>query len=318
MDNFLNNQTFNDFEDFATTARSWDVDFRQIERGRFKAFLSQYISENIQLTRASFNRSLDQKGSPPKGLWTFAIVASSDMQLIFKSREIGINDIMLYPPGSEICAISQAGFDILTFSASENFLNSISEKHRLPEFGKQFKGIDIIRSKTKNINIVRDILIRIFSEMHKYDFQTKNGHEAFDKKYNIPKAILSAIYSCEKSLSVRHQIKLRDAAFNQAMACIETHAGDPLSVTGLVKSTGVSERTLQYVFRERLGLGPKAYIRTYRLNRVRRDIIRSNPSTLKIADIANRWGFWHMGQFASDYRQFFGELPSDTLGRSDR
>lgn len=24
-------------------------------------------------------------------------------------------------------------------------------------------------------------------------------------------------------------------------------------------------------------------------------------------------GYWHMSQFASDYRRMFGELPSDTL-----
>jgi len=29
--------------------------------------------------------------------------------------------------------------------------------------------------------------------------------------------------------------------------------------------------------------------------------------------VANAWGFWHMGQFARDYRRLFGELPSDTL-----
>jgi AraC family ethanolamine operon transcriptional activator len=32
-----------------------------------------------------------------------------------------------------------------------------------------------------------------------------------------------------------------------------------------------------------------------------------------INEIANRWGFWHMSQFAADYRRFFGELPSETL-----
>ena len=41
----------------------------------------------------------------------------------------------------------------------------------------------------------------------------------------------------------------------------------------------------------------------------------SDPSSTSITKVANRWGFWHMGQFASDYRKLFVELPSDTLGR---
>jgi AraC family ethanolamine operon transcriptional activator len=34
-----------------------------------------------------------------------------------------------------------------------------------------------------------------------------------------------------------------------------------------------------------------------------------------IADIANRWGFWHIGKLAADYRTQFGELPSATRQR---
>ncbi|WP_408635108.1 helix-turn-helix domain-containing protein [Oleiphilus messinensis] len=32
-----------------------------------------------------------------------------------------------------------------------------------------------------------------------------------------------------------------------------------------------------------------------------------------MADVAADWGFWHLSQFSKDYRQLFGERPSDTL-----
>ena len=32
-----------------------------------------------------------------------------------------------------------------------------------------------------------------------------------------------------------------------------------------------------------------------------------------VAEVAGRWGFWHMGQMAADYRKLFDELPSQTL-----
>ena len=32
-----------------------------------------------------------------------------------------------------------------------------------------------------------------------------------------------------------------------------------------------------------------------------------------VQDTAARWGFWHGGQFADDYRRQFDELPSQTL-----
>ena len=78
------------------------------------------------------------------------------------------------------------------------------------------------------------------------------------------------------------------------------------------RAAGVSWRTLDYAFRERLGVTPKQYLNAIRLNAVRRELRSAGPE-VKISDVANRWGFWHMGQFAADYRKHFGELPSELL-----
>jgi AraC family ethanolamine operon transcriptional activator len=32
-----------------------------------------------------------------------------------------------------------------------------------------------------------------------------------------------------------------------------------------------------------------------------------------VQDVAAAWGFWHLSQFATDYRKLFGTRPSDTL-----
>lgn len=62
---------------------------------------------------------------------------------------------------------------------------------------------------------------------------------------------------------------------------------------------------------DEFGVGPKHYLHVRRLAGVRSDII-SRTGENCISDIANRWGFWHMGKFAADYKTQFGELPSDT------
>ena len=45
---------------------------------------------------------------------------------------------------------------------------------------------------------------------------------------------------------------------------------------------------------------------------MRHELLAGSADT-RISDVANRWGFWHMGSFAADYRKQFGELPSETL-----
>ena len=80
--------------------------------------------------------------------------------------------------------------------------------------------------------------------------------------------------------------------------------------------SGVSERTLQYAFRDRFGLTPAAFIKARRLAAVRAMLCSADPQRTHVGDVLGDFGFWHLGQFAKDYRQAFGELPSVTLGRT--
>ena len=98
-------------------------------------------------------------------------------------------------------------------------------------------------------------------------------------------------------------------AIYRAFEAIEEGSEKGVSVREIAKASRISRRTLEYAFRDRYGISPKAFINSQRLVRVRRDLL-SKPGT--IADSANRWGYWHMGQFARDYRNQFGELPSQT------
>jgi AraC family ethanolamine operon transcriptional activator len=93
---------------------------------------------------------------------------------------------------------------------------------------------------------------------------------------------------------------------------MQANRAEPLSVLELCRELGVSERTLHYAFQEVRGTSPMAYFRALRLNAVRQDL-RAAADTASVHEIAQRWGFWHTGEFAADYRRLFGELPSQTL-----
>ena len=99
----------------------------------------------------------------------------------------------------------------------------------------------------------------------------------------------------------------------QARAHIDAQLGDVFTVADVCKALGVSRRTLQYCFEDVLQINPIAYIRAMRLNAARRDLKRGAAGHRTVADIASRWGFWHLGHFSADYKRMFGELPSATL-----
>ena len=89
---------------------------------------------------------------------------------------------------------------------------------------------------------------------------------------------------------------------------------EPPTIPQLCEVAGVSKRTLEYTFHEYYGLSPKAYLNAIRLNAVHKQLRATASGGIRVADAANAWGFWHMGQFAADYRRLFGENPSVTLG----
>lgn len=87
-----------------------------------------------------------------------------------------------------------------------------------------------------------------------------------------------------------------------------------VSLEELCEIAHVSQRTLRYSFTSILGVSPIQFLRLTRLNRVRRRLCEPEAETT-VSQAAADWGFYHLGQFARDYRRLFGESPSATLAR---
>jgi AraC-like DNA-binding protein len=87
------------------------------------------------------------------------------------------------------------------------------------------------------------------------------------------------------------------------------------SVGDLARIGGMSVRSLQEGFRRHLGCTPMAYLQQVRLTHAHDALRRADPTRVTVAAVAHRWGFAHLGRFASTYRAQFGQAPSETLRR---
>lgn len=101
----------------------------------------------------------------------------------------------------------------------------------------------------------------------------------------------------------------------RAMEFIEEHAHLPLSTSDVAGAVAVSSRSLQEGFRAHLGLTPMAHLRRVRLARVHDELSTADPARATVTTVAARWGFLHQGRFAAQYRQRYGQPPSETLRR---
>lgn len=87
----------------------------------------------------------------------------------------------------------------------------------------------------------------------------------------------------------------------------------PVSLSELCQGLNISRRSLHRAFTDALDTSPGVYLRQRRLSLVRRALIATQSPWLKVSDVAGFYGFWELGRFAQQYRQHFGELPSETL-----
>src|SRR5262245_20351431 len=104
-------------------------------------------------------------------------------------------------------------------------------------------------------------------------------------------------------------------AVTKVLAAISKQTDERFNLADLRRIAGVSERTLNDAFHEQLNLSPARFMKQYRLQGAHQELLRSAGTKVQVREVANKWGFWHMGQFAKDYRATFGELPSETLRR---
>lgn len=89
----------------------------------------------------------------------------------------------------------------------------------------------------------------------------------------------------------------------------------PTRVVDIAIAIGVSVPTLSRAFKKCHGMWPRAFLKQRRLDRVREELIRADHRSTTVTDVATKYLFLHLSQFAVDYKKRFNDSPSATLRR---
>ncbi|MGJ8679432.1 helix-turn-helix domain-containing protein [Paraglaciecola sp.] len=109
----------------------------------------------------------------------------------------------------------------------------------------------------------------------------------------------------ERAFSTRQNILLRSLEY------IEQHTPHPITIAELCVASFCSVRTLEYTFKNLLGISPKRCITVYRLHQIRKALLQKG--THKIGPLLDTYGIVNAGRFSQDYFTLFGEYPKDTI-----
>ena len=80
-------------------------------------------------------------------------------------------------------------------------------------------------------------------------------------------------------------------------------------VRDLAERAGMSERTLQQLFSEYVGVTPKWVIRRYRLHEAADQL--ANGADVDLAELAHGLGYFDQAHFTRDFRRLVGKAPAE-------
>ena len=285
-------------------AVGFELGFRQLDNGDPSIPATALFGKNVTLTNMRFSCGYHQLGLPPPRMLTFGVPVTGFRYWF--GREYGTSHILPFNQSGGIDGVSGKGFEAFTISFSEEYLANIVSSYRspVPKFLNRPTPESVI-GRGKFNDRFRNLLNRIILAP---DFEL--GQECEDE---LTITLLEAAQN-DNANTDRSSPRLRTRAVERALAYIDDHKEEAITVRDLCSKNDIALRTLTRAFKERFGIGPKAYLKRQRLSAARTDILSSPPET-QLTEIANQWGFWHMGQFANDYRNLFGELPSQTAGK---
>jgi AraC family transcriptional regulator, ethanolamine operon transcriptional activator len=112
------------------------------------------------------------------------------------------------------------------------------------------------------------------------------------------------------------QRRMRQRLVREADNYLRANPARPVYTDDLCAALGTSATRLHQAFSATFGISPHRYLKLRRMGMVRAALLsRSGPwRSVKAAALSH--GFWHLGQFARDYRDLYGETPSGTLART--
>jgi AraC-like DNA-binding protein len=294
------------------TALGWDLDFRQLEAGPLRARARAWAARRHVTIAVHFNRSFHQLGQAPKDLVCLGLPGSGLDEFSWCGTAVR--------GGSLINFNLASGFDSRTLRHFHGHVIAF-ERGRLQELAGAMRldtPLDrLVGSgaawRSPQSHDLGHRLERAMPLVSTVPSHAPDDGDFFDEGLGL--AIL-AIVSGEERQAVDDDRTQHARILQRSLDILADSDQLPIGVAELCRRVGTSLSTLKRVFAARFDMTPKAYIRARCLSAVRDELALAPPGT-PVADVANRWGFWHMGQFARDYRAMFGELPSETLKKAD-
>lgn len=307
---WIQSQETSDVDQHGSSQEGWVLRYEQMSHGQFAGRLQQVHLPEMTLLREDTNIALHQRGRLDSDVYGFATALCDTSDLFFNGRQVPRNAIMC-GKGDDVDLNTPPQFSLLAIVVKRSLLNPLWERMYQRPLAPWLEKQLVLETTAVKIQSVCE------TQLATLQFCIANPQLQSDSQalHQLRDDILIEwIEALPPQVDTSDLVSLsrRRRVVGRACEVMMARTDEPLSILEICNRVGTSRRKLNTCFQEVLGTSPVKYLRSLRLNGVRRALRVAGPGDT-IQNIAAHWGFWHLSQFASDYKKLFGELPSATL-----
>lgn len=304
---------FQDVNAHASAVQNWNQTYNQISMGSAESSLMQLTGARCHVFREKINKRVVQHGETPRGKVCFAVPIAIPGAIRMQGREADENSIFFLRGGEEFMFHMPMGMDMLSITFDQDIFTPVLEDTGWADEIRTLLKQPVIKMPAQRLGECRRRLLAMFSEALISD---DNLDMAPHRERELEQAMLGEILqlvtdpACDRAQ--RQGSSTHSFIVEKCHHLTVSDAMNVPSVFELCQRLKVSRRTVQNSFSTVAETTPLNYLRSVRLNGVRRELMSTRMSDRSIGDAAANWGFFHLSHFAADYQGLFDELPSQT------
>ncbi len=306
---------FNDVDHFGEAIASSGFQLTQLSQGAFRGRLASWmISPSLSVTRQQASQSLQVISDKRPDHLRFVVLLNTPLLPAFaRDRPLVANAIFGFDIDRPVHLItSPEGQDQCKIDVAKPLFQHYAALAHRYDLDDAFFQRNMVVPTTDRFSPLGTYLRQLF-----YSGAPQIGHRMPQAAKLLEQDLVPLLID---ALPPVHQADAprpyrRAALVVAAKTYIMEHLDQPLTLAQICQAVCTSQRSLQYGFQEMLGMGPMAFVKVQRLHGIRRALLYADPKPETVAQVAHQWGFWSLGHFSKDYKQLFGESPSQTLQR---
>ena len=305
---------FNDFEALQDLVSDNKSDVIQLGRGKMSGKLTHiHVDPGFSISTGEFSLSARATGVLSTTRFALGYLLRTRGPAVGHHHEFGAGDLAIAAPGEDRYMRFTDESEYFAAQIDPDQLRIFLEKNAPGAFDVMLRyKLSILHAPPAtaraNIQILRPILMALS------DPDISDDAAAFAKR-NIME-LLTAPFRETANHHFHNARWIRQDALVREVDRFYDRAGDrPVHITEICELFRVDRQALHRAFHEVTGISPIRFARIKRLNHAH-TALRRDGRGITVGGVARDLGFFVEGRFSGEYRQQFGEYPSDTLRRS--